>query len=139
MNKAHYGTRIALLAILALVSLSCAYVNSPPADQIARAFEQRQRDVAVEGEGTVSRILSDDNAGSRHQRFVVRLASGQTVLIQHNFDLAPRIENLTVGDEVSFSGEYIWNEQGGLIHWTHHDPARKHKGGWIKHGDKLFH
>src|SRR5687768_15034096 len=133
MNRQPYKSRFALIAILLILTLSCAYVDAPPADQIARAFELRQRDVAVEGEGTVSRILSDDNAGSRHQRFVVRLVSGQTVLIQHNIDLAPRIENLNIGDDLSFSGEYIWNEQGGLIHWTHHDPTGRHKGGWIKH------
>jgi hypothetical protein len=138
MKKRSYTSLFALIASLAMMTLSCAYVNSPPTDQIARAFEQRKRDVAVEGEGTVSRILSDDNAGSRHQRFVVRLASGQTVLIQHNIDLAPRIENLNIGDTVSFSGEYIWNEQGGLIHWTHHDPAGRHKGGWIKHRGQTY-
>jgi hypothetical protein len=138
MSRRSCQSRFTLIAILSVLSLSCGYVNTPPADQIARAFEQRQRDVAVEGEGTVTRILSDDNAGSRHQRFVVRLASGQTVLIQHNIDLAPRIDELNVGDTVSFSGEYIWNEQGGLIHWTHHDPARTHKGGWIKHKGKTY-
>jgi hypothetical protein len=138
MKKRSYTSLFALIASLAMMTLSCAYVNSPPTDQIARAFEQRQRDVAVEGEGTVSRILSDDNAGSRHQRFVVRLASGQTVLIQHNIDLAPRIENLNMGDIVSFSGEYIWSEQGGLIHWTHHDPAGRHQGGWIKHSARTY-
>ena len=35
----------------------------------------------------------------------------------------PRIADVKVGDTVSFFGEYVWNEQGGLIHWTHHDPA----------------
>ena len=138
MSRRSYKNRFALIAILSVLILSCGYVNTPSADQIAHAFEQRKRDVAVEGEGTVSRILSDDNAGSRHQRFVVRLASGQTVLLQHNIDLAPRIESLNIGDTVSFSGEYIWNEQGGLIHWTHHDPARMHKGGWIKHNGKTY-
>jgi hypothetical protein len=138
MSRRSYKSRFALITILSVLILSCGYVDTPPADQIAHAFEQRKRDVAVEGEGTVSRILSDDNAGSRHQRFVVRLASGQTVLLQHNIDLAPRIESLNIGDTVSFSGEYIWNEQGGLIHWTHHDPARMHKGGWIKHNGKTY-
>lgn len=138
MSRRSDKIRFAHVAILAMLTLSCAYVNSPPTDQVTRAFEERRRDVAVEGEGTVSRILSDDNAGSRHQRFVVRLASGQTVLIQHNIDLAPRIDNLNVGDTVSFSGEYIWNDQGGLIHWTHHDPAGRHTGGWVEHGGRRY-
>jgi hypothetical protein len=105
---------------------------------IDRAFDQQARDAQVSGEGAVARILSDDTSGSPHQRFVIRLSSGRTVLIQHNIELAPRIDDLNVGDSISFSGEYIWNEQGGLVHWTHHDPAGKHKGGWIKHGGKLF-
>ena len=113
-------------------------VSSPENSSLIRAFEQRKSDVQVEGEGVVTRILSDDNDGSRHQRFIVRLPHGQTVLVQHNIDLAPRIADLKVGDSVSFFGEYVWNEQGGLIHWTHHDPAGRHVGGWIEHGGRKF-
>ncbi|QOY51204.1 DUF3465 domain-containing protein [Candidatus Sulfurimonas baltica] len=40
--------------------------------------------------GDVIRVLSDDNTGSRHQRFIIRLSSGQTLLIAHNIDLAPK-------------------------------------------------
>jgi len=122
---------------LLLLCASCS-VNSTNGDSIARAFEQHQSNVQVEGEGTVTRILSDDNVGSPHQRFVVSLASGQTVLIQHNTNLAPRVDSLKIGDNVSFSGEYVWNEKGGLIHWTHHDPAGKHQSGWIKVDGRVF-
>jgi len=132
MPKA-YGAAMVLLLLCA----SCS-VNSTNGDSISRAFEQRQSNVQVEGEGTVSRILPDDNVGSPHQRFIVRLGSGQTVLIQHNIDLAQRIDGLKVGDTISFSGEYVWNEHGGLIHWTHHDPAGKHQAGWIKHNGQTF-
>ena len=121
---------------------ACDRVGQPPApprgSSIERAFELHQRDVQVEGEGTVSRILADDTVGSPHQRFIVKLASGQTVLVQHNTELAPRIDSLKVGDTVSFSGEYIWNDQGGIIHWTHHDPAGKHQAGWIKHDGRTY-
>ncbi|MEL7054408.1 MAG: DUF3465 domain-containing protein, partial [Cyanobacteria bacterium J06588_5] len=47
--------------------------------------------------------------------------------------LAPRIDGLRVGDRVSVKGEYEWNDRGGLIHWTHHDPRNVHEGGWIDH------
>ena len=90
------------------------------------------------GSGTVSRILSDDNDGSRHQRFIVRLSSGATLLIAHNIDLAPRVGSLQVGDTVSFYGEYETNDRGGVIHWTHHDPRGSHVGGWIEHKGRRY-
>ena len=107
-------------------------------EQIETAFQNRQSDVQVLAEGVVDRIISDDNEGSRHQRFIVELASGHTVLIAHNIDLAPRVDALREGDAVKFYGEYEWNPQGGVIHWTHHDPAGRHKGGWIEHDGKRY-
>ena len=83
----------------------------------------------VSGTGTVERVLSDDNDGSRHQRFILRLSSGRTLLIAHNIDLAPRVSSIKVGDTVSFYGEYEPNEKGGVIHWTHHDPQGRHVTG----------
>jgi len=91
----------------------------------------------VQAGGRVQRTLSDDQEGSRHQRFIVELPSGQTVLIAHNIDLAPRVP-VVAGDEVRFSGEYEWNERGGVVHWTHRDPQRRHAHGWIEHGGKVY-
>jgi hypothetical protein len=88
--------------------------------------------------GTVSRILSDDNQGSRHQRFIVSLASGHTVLIAHNIDLAQRINSLREGDPITFSGVYEWNDKGGVVHWTHHDPAGRHAAGYLQHGGIIY-
>jgi hypothetical protein len=107
-------------------------------EALARAFEQRTSNVQVEGRGVVQRLLPDDNDGSRHQRFIVVLASGQTLLISHNIDLAPRVVGLRKGDVVAFSGEYEWNAKGGVIHWTHHDPSKRHPAGWIKHNGQLY-
>lgn len=102
------------------------------------AYENRQSDVQVEGAGRVVKVLPDDNKGSRHQKFILELASGQTILIAHNIDLAPRIRDLREGDSVSFYGEYEWNERGGVVHWTHHDPQGRHVDGWLKHDGKIF-
>jgi ABC-type glycerol-3-phosphate transport system substrate-binding protein len=105
---------------------------------LAQAFAERATDLEVEGEGTVVRLLSDDTQGERHQRFIVQLASGHTLLVTHNIDVAPRIASLRVGDRVSFKGVYEWNEQGGLIHWTHSDPDGNHEAGWIKHDGRIY-
>lgn len=107
-------------------------------DPIARAFASGASDIHVEGEGTVVRLLPDDTNGSRHQRFILELASGQTLLFAHNIDIAPRIAGLDVGDTVRFSGEYVWNAKGGVVHRTHHDPQRRHVMGWLIHNGKTY-
>jgi hypothetical protein len=86
----------------------------------------------IEGAGIVERLLPDDDDGSRHQRFVVNLRNGQTVLIAHNIELAERIP-LGLGDRVRFRGMYEWNEHGGLVHWTHRDPLGIEDGGFVKY------
>ena len=113
-------------------------VASGDNSQIGRAFKNGTSDVQVEGEGVVTRILADDLDGSRHQRFIVGLASGQTLLIAHNIDIAPRIAGLETGDSVGFYGEYVWNEKGGMVHWTHHDPEGRHVAGWLKHNGRTY-
>jgi hypothetical protein len=107
-------------------------------DPIGRAFATQASDIQVEGEGTVIRILADDLNGPRHQRFIVEVPSGQTVLITHNIDIAPRINGLEVGNLVRFFGEYVWNQKGGLVHWTHNDPRGKHVAGWVMHEGKTY-
>lgn len=88
--------------------------------------------------GKVVRLLSDDNQGSRHQRFIVGLPSGKTLLIAHNIDIAPKINTLKTGDVVKFCGEYEYNSKGGVVHWTHHDPSNRHVGGWLEHHGRKY-
>jgi len=130
--------RIAALIVVAVAAAGCNSASVDNEKAIGRAFNSRTSDIQVEGEGVVSRILSDDLNGSRHQRFIVRLGTGQTVLITHNIDLAPRIDGLREGDMVAFNGEYVWNAEGGVIHWTHHDPQGRHVTGWIKHKGRTY-
>jgi hypothetical protein len=102
------------------------------------AFTSQKSGEQVTGDGVVAKLLADDAEGSRHQRFILALPSGQTLLVAHNIDLAPRIDTLKPGDAVGFNGVYEWNAKGGVLHWTHHDPAGRHQPGWLKHAGKTY-
>ena len=105
---------------------------------LVHAFEKRLSNLQVEGEGVVAKRLADDTKGLRHQRFLLRMSSGLTVLVAHNIDLAPRIERLEEGDTVYYSGEYEWSAKGGVIHWTHRDPKGRHMAGWLRHKGRVY-
>ncbi len=112
--------------------------TQPASTQSSTGSEQWRAGQQVTGSGTVLRILADDNEGSRHQRFTLEMSSGQTLLVAHNIDLAPRIPSLSTGDTVEFYGEYETNPQGGVIHWTHHDPRGRHPAGWLEHRGQRY-
>ncbi len=117
-------------------STSSNRTDTPP-DRIEAIIRDGRSGEMMQASATVTKTLPDDNDGSRHQRFIVRLASGRTLLIAHNIDLAKRVP-LDEGDEVQFRGQYETNERDGVIHWTHHDPAGRHPGGWIVHNGRKY-
>lgn len=100
-------------------------------DAIRRLIEGEISGEMVTVEAEVVKVLPDDNEGSRHQRLLLALESGGTVLIAHNIDLAQRVPT-EEGDVLKVRGQYEWNEKGGVIHWTHHDPKNWREGGWIE-------
>jgi hypothetical protein len=105
---------------------------------LTAAFRDHLSRIEVCGRGTIAKVLKDDTQGSRHQRFIVRVDAGQTLLIAYNFDIAPRIEALRAGAPVEFVGEYEWNPQGGVVHWTHRDPGGRHPSGWIRYAGRMY-
>ena len=104
---------------------------------ISSLFDEQRSGVMVSTVANVTRILKDDTQGSRHQRFLIKTTEGLTLLVAHNIDLAPRVP-LEVNDQVSISGQYEWNNKGGVLHWTHHDPNNNHPEGWIMHQGKKY-
>jgi len=107
------------------------------AGEVEAAFAARHSGVWLETGGRVARLLADDNEGRAHQRFILELDSGHTLLLSHNIDLSSRIP-LALGDWVRLRGRYEWNERGGVMHWTHHDPDGGQRGGWIVHNGQRY-
>lgn len=106
-------------------------------ERIRTASQKTNSQFWVGVNGKVIKLLKDDLRGSRHQKFLIRIADDLTLLISHNIDLAKRVP-VTKGDTISIRGRYEWNNRGGVIHWTHHDPKGKKAGGWIQAADKVY-
>jgi hypothetical protein len=86
--------------------------------------------VEITVKAPVKKLLPDDTRGLPHQKFLIELSNGTTVLIAHDTAIAPHVP-LQAGDTPIIRGEYIWNERGGLIHFTHHPARSGHEGGFI--------
>ncbi|MBT8103568.1 MAG: DUF3465 domain-containing protein [Gammaproteobacteria bacterium] len=99
---------------------------------MSRRFNKRDTGTWIEITGFVRRLLVDDDDGSRHQRFIIDIGNRATLLIAHNIDLAKRVP-LGLGDRVYVRGMYEWNDLGGLVHWTHHDPLGIEDGGYVRY------
>jgi hypothetical protein len=123
-----------LLVVLGLLAWQYFGAGSPGAGSggVEVAFAAQHSGQWVETSGNVARLLADDDEGSRHQRFILELDSGHTLLVSHNIDLARRLP-LARNDRVELRSRYEWNARGGVVHWTHHDPDGRLQGGWILH------
>jgi hypothetical protein len=149
-----FGIGLALLAIYLVASgqwqtylpartdrqapTTAAGASGVTADSVIAAFRAKKNRIMVSGQGRVVKVLPDDTQGIRHQRFILKLPSGLTILIAHNIDKAPRIRGLAKGDQVRFRGEYIFNDKGGLVHWTHRDHKGRHPDGWLEYQGRLY-
>jgi hypothetical protein len=90
--------------------------NNPPANHldsiltpisvIEAAFANQDSGISVTVKGNITRILGDDTVGVRHQRFIIELSNGQTLLIEHSIDIAPRVQGINVGSVLYAHGDY---------------------------------
>lgn len=101
------------------------------------AYGRRDDGAWIENTGFVRRIIPDDRHGARHQRFVVEVPGGQTLLIAHNVDVARRVP-VGMGDRVRFRGVYEYNDLGGIVHWTHRDPRGGEDSGWLRYREREY-
>lgn len=90
--------------------------------------------VEVDFSGTVSsapRYFMGTITHARHEAFDCRTDDGVSLEVVDNVDLAPPVP-VGPGDRIAVRGELVVDPgRGPLVHWTHHDPALRHPGGWI--------
>ena len=147
MNRYLVRNRVLpFLIVLGLLAYQYYLPNQPSTDNsitagdnaVQQAYADHRSGQWLETSGHVGRVLNDDNEGARHQKFILELDGGHTVMVAHNIDLAERIP-VRRGAALAVRGKYEWNDRGGVIHWTHHDPDGRIQGGWIMLDNVHYH
>ncbi len=112
---------------------------------IEKAFRARATGSAVEFAGVVKQLLPDEResiregeaVSGRRQRFVLELASGRTVMVEHDIEVVRRVP-LALGDRVEVSGLYSWSNRGGVVDRTERSPEGSEPGGFIRHEGQVY-
>lgn len=105
--------------------------------QAIRAQQLQLVKVPLTVTAPVKKMLKYDDRGLPHEKFLLSLSNGATILVAHNTKMAPYVP-IQAGDLVTVHGEFIWNAKGGLIHWTHHSDSQSHEGGYIDFNGKRY-
>ena len=84
------------------------------------------------------RFFYGSRTHAMHEAFNVRADDGRALEIVDNLGLAPRCP-VTPGDRITVKGEFVPDgSHGPMVHWTHHDPARRHQDGYIEFNGQRY-
>ena len=75
---------------------------------------------------------------AEHEQFDLVTDEGARVRVIDNVALAPPVP-VKPGDRVTVQGDEVRDpHKPPIVHWTHHDPAGRHPGGYIELGGRVY-
>ena len=110
---------------------SQAAVPGGDVDLVRAVKDQRNVDFVQGSNVTVSRILPDDTQGLEHERWYIQLSDGSVVFAVYNIDMNVERVPLVQGEKQDIGGQFIWTNNGGLLHWLHADPKNNRPDGFV--------
>ncbi len=106
-------------------------------DRIAFLFKQQRGGKVVNSIGRIVKVL-DQAKNPSTQLILLRLNSGQKLLVQHNLEKSQPISGLKAGEVLEFKGLYKWNNKGGLILNTFESVDNPKQSGYLKYQDIIY-
>jgi hypothetical protein len=86
--------------------------------------------------GVIQERLGDTYGRFQHQRFILGCANGTHILVVNDVSIGQRVP-LVLHGRVTVRGQYVWDSQGGVVHFTHHADDGG-KSGWILLGSHVY-
>jgi len=134
----HLG--VIALAALAVAAGCASHPETPDNGLVCKTYAGQGDKQEVLVTGQVAFVLGTSNGPSgQHEGFLLQLTGDCDLMVrvETNVDLTGPVP-LRAGEDVVVKGEYEYGASGGVIHWTHHDPANRHVDGYVQAAGKLY-
>lgn len=131
-----------LALALTLCASACGggTAEQPNNAQICALYASGSGGVEVIAQGTVLGILGTRGGPSgEHEGFLLKLNEQCDLLlrVETNVDITGPVP-LQTGEVVTVKGQFEDDPEGGVIHWTHHDPSGRHVSGYVEADGKIY-
>ena len=130
----------ALALTFALLAGGCVPSEQADNGKICGLYASGASDVEVIGQGSVLAILGTRNGPSGvHEGFLLKLTGGCDLMVrvETNVGITGPLP-LHPGETATVKGVFDDDADGGVIHWTHHDPSGRHIAGYVEAGGKIY-
>jgi hypothetical protein len=120
-------------------ALLVACTPGPNDVAVCAALRQQRSGVEVIADGTVAYVPTYAAPSGEHEGFFIRLRSGcaATLRVETNTAFTGPIP-LRVGERVIVKGEFDYDADGGVIHWTHRAFGSHHASGYVEAGGRFY-
>jgi len=132
------GITTALMLVLA--SGCASHPETPDNKLVCQIYAGQGSKQEVLAQGNVATLLGTSNGPSgEHEGFILKLTGDcdLAVRVETNVDITGPVP-LHEGEDAIVKGEYEYTAMGGVIHWTHHDPAGRHVDGYVQADNKVY-
>jgi hypothetical protein len=132
--------RTLALALTLLAGACSGQAEQPNNAQVCSLYASGSSGVEVIAQGTVLGILGMHNGPSgEHEGFFLKLNQECDLMlrVETNVDITGPVP-IQNGETVTVKGQFEDDAEGGVIHWTHHDPRGRHVSGYVEANGKLY-
>jgi hypothetical protein len=130
-----------ILALALLSAAGCAgRPDQPDNAHVCALYSSGSSGDEVLVRGNVVALLGSSTGSSgEHEGFLLKLHDQCDLLlrVETNTSITGPVP-LHEGERIIVKGQYEDDATGGVIHWTHHDPAGRHVAGYVLAGSKMY-
>jgi hypothetical protein len=133
MESEAVRNRAAALLALAVAAACNSRPEQPDNGSICRAYTQQASRKEVIAQGTIVDVLGEsEGRGGEHEGYLLKLDGDCDLLlrVETNLSITGPIP-IRRREQVIVKGEYEYDAEGGVLHWTHHDPSARHVAGYV--------